>query len=174
MQHGPGAENAFGGVAQAFGESVPMLFMPAGYERKLANYFPNFNSQFVKFFDTGAYANRRRPTLRLGIVAVGLHTSKVSRDPDPRRTPRLRVIFRIRQEASRFSFRKILDVGLLFLAVNHSQTNPRSPRPHRSAGASAWHNAPASAHPATAATRTRCSLLPKAPLRSCWSRRESM
>jgi thiamine pyrophosphate-dependent acetolactate synthase large subunit-like protein len=44
MQHGPGAENAFGGVAQAFGESVPMLFMPAGYDRKLANYFPNFNS----------------------------------------------------------------------------------------------------------------------------------
>jgi acetolactate synthase-1/2/3 large subunit len=44
MQHGPGAENAFGGVAQAFGESVPMLFMPAGYDRKRANYFPNFNS----------------------------------------------------------------------------------------------------------------------------------
>ncbi len=44
MQHGPGAENAFGGVAQAFGESVPVLFMPAGYDRKLAHYFPNFNS----------------------------------------------------------------------------------------------------------------------------------
>jgi thiamine pyrophosphate-dependent acetolactate synthase large subunit-like protein len=44
MQHGPGAENAFGAVAQAFGESVPMLFLPAGYDRKLANYFPNFNS----------------------------------------------------------------------------------------------------------------------------------
>jgi len=44
MQHGPGAENAFGGVAQAFGESVPVLIMPAGYERRLANYYPNFNS----------------------------------------------------------------------------------------------------------------------------------
>ncbi|MEK9648903.1 MAG: thiamine pyrophosphate-binding protein, partial [Gammaproteobacteria bacterium] len=44
MQHGPGAENSFGGVAQAFGESVPVLFMPAGYDRKVANYFPNFNS----------------------------------------------------------------------------------------------------------------------------------
>jgi acetolactate synthase-1/2/3 large subunit len=44
MQHGPGAENAFGGVAQAFGESVPMLFMPAGYDRRQANYYPNFNS----------------------------------------------------------------------------------------------------------------------------------
>ena len=44
MQHGPGAENAFGGVAQAFSESVPILVMPAGYQRRIANYFPNFNS----------------------------------------------------------------------------------------------------------------------------------
>ncbi|MGH7160618.1 MAG: thiamine pyrophosphate-binding protein, partial [Acetobacteraceae bacterium] len=28
MQHGPGAENAFGGVAQAFGESSPILVLP--------------------------------------------------------------------------------------------------------------------------------------------------
>ena len=28
MQHGPGAENAFGGVAQAFSESVPILVVP--------------------------------------------------------------------------------------------------------------------------------------------------
>ena len=44
MQHGPGAENAFGGVAQAFSESVPILVVPAGYPRRLAGYFPNFNS----------------------------------------------------------------------------------------------------------------------------------
>ena len=44
MQHGPGAENAFGGVAQAYSESVPMLVIPAGYPRKLAHYYPNFNS----------------------------------------------------------------------------------------------------------------------------------
>lgn len=44
MQHGPGAENSFGGVAQAYGESVPVLIMPAGYDRNLAHYFPNFNS----------------------------------------------------------------------------------------------------------------------------------
>jgi acetolactate synthase-1/2/3 large subunit len=44
MQHGPGAENAFGGVAQAFSESVPILVIPAGYPRRLANHFPNFNS----------------------------------------------------------------------------------------------------------------------------------
>ena len=31
MQHGPGAENAFGGVAQAFADSVPVLLLPGGY-----------------------------------------------------------------------------------------------------------------------------------------------
>ena len=44
MQHGPGAENAFGGVAQAFSESAPILVIPGGYPRHLAHYFPNFNS----------------------------------------------------------------------------------------------------------------------------------
>ena len=44
MQHGPGAENAFGGVAQAFGESVPILVMPMGYPRAIAHVRPNFNS----------------------------------------------------------------------------------------------------------------------------------
>lgn len=44
MQHGPGAENAFGGVAQAYGESVPILVLPMGYARRLAHIHPNFNS----------------------------------------------------------------------------------------------------------------------------------
>ena len=44
MQHGPGAENAFGGVAQCFGESVPVLILPMGYARRLAHVSPNFNS----------------------------------------------------------------------------------------------------------------------------------
>ena len=30
MQNGPGAENGFGGVAQAYAESVPILLLPAG------------------------------------------------------------------------------------------------------------------------------------------------
>ena len=44
MQHGPGAENAFGGVAQAYGDSVPILVLPMGYPRKIAHVQPNFNS----------------------------------------------------------------------------------------------------------------------------------
>ena len=48
MQNGPGSENAFGGVAQAYGDSVPILVMPAGYTRRLTNIPPNFNS-FLNF-----------------------------------------------------------------------------------------------------------------------------
>ena len=44
MQQGPGAENAMGGVAQAFAESVPVLVMPQGYALSQM-YVPfNFNS----------------------------------------------------------------------------------------------------------------------------------
>lgn len=48
MQHGPGSENAFGGVAQAYGDSVPIVVIPAGYPRHLINIPPNFNS-FLNF-----------------------------------------------------------------------------------------------------------------------------
>src|SRR5256886_6151998 len=44
MQHGPGAENSFGGVAQAYGDSVPIVVLPAGYPRRLINIPPHFNS----------------------------------------------------------------------------------------------------------------------------------
>lgn len=44
MQHGPGSENAFGGVAQAYGDSVPIVVLPAGFPRSLINIPPNFNS----------------------------------------------------------------------------------------------------------------------------------
>ena len=37
MQHGPGTENSFGGVAQAFGDSVPIVVLPGGYPRKILN-----------------------------------------------------------------------------------------------------------------------------------------
>ena len=37
MQHGPGAENAYGGVAQCYGESVPVLVLPMGYPRRIAH-----------------------------------------------------------------------------------------------------------------------------------------
>jgi acetolactate synthase-1/2/3 large subunit len=48
MQQGPGSENAFGGVAQAYGDSVPIVVLPGGYPRRITNIPPNFNS-FINY-----------------------------------------------------------------------------------------------------------------------------
>jgi thiamine pyrophosphate-dependent acetolactate synthase large subunit-like protein len=42
-QNGPGAENAFSGVAQAYADSVPILLLPAGVARDRQGVHPNFN-----------------------------------------------------------------------------------------------------------------------------------
>lgn len=43
-QHGPGAENSVGGIAQAYVESAPMVALPAGYSRAKTNTDPKFSS----------------------------------------------------------------------------------------------------------------------------------
>jgi acetolactate synthase-1/2/3 large subunit len=47
MQSGPGTENSFGGVAQAFGDSAPILVLPGGHARA-SLIPPNFNA-FLNF-----------------------------------------------------------------------------------------------------------------------------
>ena len=44
MQHGPGTENAYGGVAQAFAELVPVLVVPQGFQRRIAHIDPNYSA----------------------------------------------------------------------------------------------------------------------------------
>ncbi len=44
MQYGPGTENAFGGVAQAYGESSPIVVIPGGYPRAQTQLQPNFSA----------------------------------------------------------------------------------------------------------------------------------
>ena len=44
MQAGPGAENAFAGVAQAFADSVPLLVFPNGVGTARAGVHPNFSA----------------------------------------------------------------------------------------------------------------------------------
>src|SRR2546423_14110174 len=44
MQYGPGAENAFAGVATAYSDSTPILLLPLGHPRETAQMFPLFNS----------------------------------------------------------------------------------------------------------------------------------
>lgn len=46
-QQGPGIENAFPGVAQAFSENVPMLIIPAGYSLKRQYNRPTFRAAEV-------------------------------------------------------------------------------------------------------------------------------
>ena len=44
MQYGPGAENAFPGIATTFSDSVPVLFLPLGHAREQAQVYPMFHS----------------------------------------------------------------------------------------------------------------------------------
>lgn len=44
MQYGPGAENAYPGVATAFSDGVPMILLPLGHPRNRDRIFPHFSS----------------------------------------------------------------------------------------------------------------------------------
>jgi acetolactate synthase I/II/III large subunit len=44
MQYGPGAENAFPGIATTYSDSVPVLFLPLGHAREQAQVFPMFHA----------------------------------------------------------------------------------------------------------------------------------
>ena len=47
MQYGPGAENAFSGVATAFSDGVPLLVLPQGHPGERAGIPPHFNSSRI-------------------------------------------------------------------------------------------------------------------------------
>ena len=49
MQYGPGAENAFSGIATAYSDSVPLLLLPSGYPSDRAGVKPYFSS--VRSYD---------------------------------------------------------------------------------------------------------------------------
>ena len=44
MQFGPGAENAYSGIATAYSDSVPILVLPQGHPRQRSGISPHFNS----------------------------------------------------------------------------------------------------------------------------------
>jgi len=44
MQYGPGSENAFPGIATAYSDSVPILLLPLGQAREVAQVYPMFKS----------------------------------------------------------------------------------------------------------------------------------
>jgi thiamine pyrophosphate-dependent acetolactate synthase large subunit-like protein len=69
MQYGPGAENAFPGVATAYSDSVPMLVLPLGHPRDRAQVFPLFSS-------ARTYAS---VTKSVETITLAQHTSDVLR-----------------------------------------------------------------------------------------------
>src|ERR671937_3011994 len=44
VQHGPGAENAYPGVAQGFADGSPLLFLPGGNPASRVDLPPNFDA----------------------------------------------------------------------------------------------------------------------------------
>jgi acetolactate synthase-1/2/3 large subunit len=47
MQYGPGAENAFSGIATAYSDSSPILLLPLGHRREVSQVAPSFRSSRV-------------------------------------------------------------------------------------------------------------------------------
>ncbi len=75
MQHGPGTENAFGGVAQSFGDSTPVVVLPAGYARNINQVHPNFNAALnfrnvTKLSEQVTVANATVEALRRAFTTV--------------------------------------------------------------------------------------------------------
>ena len=69
MQYGPGAENAFPGIASAFSDSAPVLLLPLGHPRDTAQTFPMFKStrtyaSITKSVEEMALASEVVPVMR--------------------------------------------------------------------------------------------------------------
>ena len=69
MQWGPGAENAYAGVATAYSDGVPILLLPLGQPRETDGVFPNFSSlhsygSVTKFIEQINTPNRVVETMR--------------------------------------------------------------------------------------------------------------
>ncbi len=69
MQHGPGAENAMSGAAQAFADSVPLLLLPGGEARDRQGVHPYFAAAknyegFTKWTGTTSLASRIPDVMR--------------------------------------------------------------------------------------------------------------
>ena len=69
MQNGPGAENAFAGVATAYSDAVPMLLLPLGHPRARDGVFPLFSSvrsfsDITKFVEQISTASQVGETMR--------------------------------------------------------------------------------------------------------------
>ena len=75
MQYGPGAENAYAGVATAYSDAVPMLLLPLGHPRERDGIFPHFSSvrsyeSVTKFVEQLSSPNRVVDTMRRAFASL--------------------------------------------------------------------------------------------------------
>lgn len=75
MQYGPGAENAFPGIATTYSDSVPVLFLPLGHARDNAQVYPLFSSartyaSVTKQVETLAVPEQTQPAMRRAFSAL--------------------------------------------------------------------------------------------------------
>ncbi len=75
MQYGPGAENAYAGVATAYSDSTPMLLLPLGHPRSRQGVFPLFSSMsnyagVTKYIEQINAADRTSEVMRRAFAAL--------------------------------------------------------------------------------------------------------
>ena len=80
MQYGPGAENAYAGVATAYSDSTPMLLLPLGHPRERQGIIPHFNSVanyagVTKYIEQINMSSRTSQVMRRAFA--GLHQGRV-------------------------------------------------------------------------------------------------
>lgn len=73
MQFGPGIENSFPGVAQAYSDNIPILVLPGGYRRRQQGLAPNFCARdnyrhITKWVDTVNFPDRVPEMMRLAFT----------------------------------------------------------------------------------------------------------
>ena len=73
MQSGPGTENAFGAVAQAFSESVPLVVIAGGYARSQTNVVPVLQ----RVWSTTSTSPSRCEQVTVAARAAGHHATRL-------------------------------------------------------------------------------------------------
>jgi len=82
MQYGPGAENAYPGVATAFSDAVPMLLLPLGHPLERDRVFPNFSS-IRSYESVTKFAEQLNQPQRVGATLRRAFTQMRSGRPGP-------------------------------------------------------------------------------------------
>lgn len=81
-QSGPGVENSFGGIAQAWGEAVPMVYLPGGHGLAGYDVAPNFSARKSYESITKLAISIDRPDRTTTQIRRAFHTAKQGR-PGP-------------------------------------------------------------------------------------------